>query len=499
MEYCCTCKYLRDSLEASYSDDSQADHRECSPCVDNSQYFDIDISSPISPTNDIETSSSISQKDIRENEFEFDFSISNANPRNPNLCVSPGENLFYRGKPFPLQPIFTSRDDDDVSENEIEFDFSASNAIPPNPNLCISPAENLFYQGKLLPLHPIFTFREYENIREDEFEFEFPISNANPPNPIVCISPADNLFYRGKLLPLQPILTSREYEEISDDEFEFNFSISNTNLSNSNLPISSAEDLFYQGQVLPLKPVLTSREYDVGIKDVAPMQSSSNVPAGIKNLFPKLVKTATKLKISFHGFQKLGKLGMNLKFPSGTGLGMDSFEPKNNRLFTGKLKFAEVPMEHNYKGAKRADDIVFQKKSEYSDDGRGKTCKHMSRKKKRAKEIVKKYVKIEHLFVKMSQKGNDKSRCDDLEKLGDRNGTKNRSCQRSDRSEKQISFSYFSGNLNMVYKHLGNWKQSPSDIRWKHPNYSSSDSTLMDVQNAVQGAIAHCKLSNYIH
>jgi len=121
-------------------------------------------------------------------------------------------------------------------------------------------------------------------------------------------------------------------------------------------------------------------------------------------------------------------------------------------------------------------------------------------KKKRAKEIVKKYVKkIKHLYVKMSQRGNDKSRCDDLEKLRVRNGTKNHSCQRSDRSEKQISFSYFSGNLNMVYKHLRNWKQSPSDIRWKRPNYYSSDSTLMEVQNVVQGAIAHYKLSNYIH
>jgi hypothetical protein len=63
-----------------------------------------------------------------------------------------------------------------------------------------------------------------------------------------------------------------------------------------------------------------------------------------------------------------------------------------------------------------------------------------------------------------------------------------------EKCEKQISFSYFSGNLKMHYKHLGKGKQPPSEMQQKLPNYSS-ESTLMEVQSAIQGAIAHSPIT----
>ena len=84
----------------------------------------------------------------------------------------------------------------------------------------------------------------------------------------------------------------------------------------------------------------------------------------------------------------------------------------------------------------------------------------MDKDKKRAKDFVQKYVKmIKPLYVKISQRSNEKIRSVDMENPIVRHGVKNGSYQGSGRNEKHISFSYFSGNLKMVYKHLGKGKQ----------------------------------------
>jgi hypothetical protein len=120
------------------------------------------------------------------------------------------------------------------------------------------------------------------------------ICSANPPIPNPCISPVGNLFYHGQLLPLQ-------------------------------LPTAPLDDI------------------DI---DIA-FPQSCNVP-GVKIQFPKLLKTATKLKISLLGFRKSAKPGMDLQSPcaeyANTGIAMDSPVPKQNRLFTVKLKVVEVPL-----------------------------------------------------------------------------------------------------------------------------------------------------------
>ena len=212
------------------------------------------------------------------------------------------------------------------------------------------------------------------------------------------------------------------------------------------------------------------------IKDIhASPRSSRYSPSGIKTHFPKFLTTASKLKISLFGSSKSVKFGRDLQLSCaeyGTGIAMESPVTKQNRLLTVKLKAVEVLLVSLFsrdlcQGTKREDNVHwFQKKSQASDNGEGQTCKNTDKDKKTAKEIVEKYVKkIKPLYVKMLQMGSEKITFGDLEKPGVRNGMKYGTCQGFERSEKQMSFSYFSSNLEMVYKHLGKGKQRPSDMQ----------------------------------
>ena len=148
--------------------------------------------------------------------------------------------------------------------------------------------------------------------------------------------------------------------------------------------ISPVGNLFYHGQLLPLQlPTAPLDDIDI---DIA-FPQSSNIPR-IKIQFPKLLKTATKLKISLLGFRKSTKPGMDLQSPCaeyvGIGISMDHVVPRKNRSFTMKLKVVEVPLvslftRGNSKGSKRDDNNHgLQKKSEDSDDREGQ-CKNMDR------------------------------------------------------------------------------------------------------------------------
>jgi len=335
---------------------------------------------------------------------------------------------------------------------------------------------------------------------------KYQASNVDSPDDREYPSYADDAQYFDIdiSLPFFPIDTtptstssssSDDYD--SEDEFELDFSISTANPPNPNHCISSPADnvLSDPSQMPPLQ--------------LPASPQSCNVP-GVKIHFPKLLRTATRLKISLFGFRKSGKLGLDLQSPcaeyAGTGTGMGCPVPKQNRFFTVKFKMEEVPMvslftRDNSINSKRDDNNHgFQKKPENSDDGEGQTCQNMDRDKKRAKEIVQKYVKkIKPPYVQISQRSNDKIRSRDVEKPRIRNGVENGRCQVSERSEKQLSFSDFSGILKMVPKHLGKGKQPPSVMQQQLPNYYRSESTLMEVQNVIQEAIAHCKQSNHIH
>lgn len=336
---------------------------------------------------------------------------------------------------------------------------------------------------------------EYTRPQADDAHY-FDIDISSPVSPITDPSPIRNSGLSSD-------------EDHSEDEFEFNFSLSSANSPNPNHCFSPADNLFHQGQLLPLQLIPTPSEYDIDIKDLhASLHSCCKVPVGVKAHFPKFLKSATKLKISLFGFRKPAKVGMDLQSACaecGTDVGMDSTVPKQNRLLTLKLKVVEVPLvslftRDNSKGTRRDRSNWFLKKSEDSDDGEGH-CKNMERDKKKAKEIVQKYVKkIKPLYVKISQRCSEKIRFGDLEKPGGRNGVQNGIYLGSERSENQISFSYaspshFPGNLKMFYKHMGKGKRQPSEMQQKLPKYYSSESTLMEVQSAIQGAITHCKQS----
>lgn len=286
-------------------------------------------------------------------------------------------------------------------------------------------------------------------------------------------------------------------EDDSEDEFDLSLSICSSNPTSPNQCISPADNLFCHGQLLSLQLSPTP------LDDIASPQSSSS---GIKTQFPNLLKTAAKLKIPFSGFKKSAKLGSDFQTPcSEYGTDMDSPMPRQNRFLAVKFKVVDVPLVSLFtrdksKGSKRDfnNNQGFQKKSEDSDDEVRQTCSNMDRDKKRAKEIVQKYVdKIKLLCVKISQRYNEKIRFRYLENPSIRNGVKNGGSQSSGRSEKHIPFSDFSGNQKMVYNHLGKGKQQPSDAQQKLPKYNmNSEKTLMEIQSSIQGAIAHCKRSN---
>lgn len=318
---------------------------------------------------------------------------------------------------------------------------------------------------------------EYPTYADDAQFFDIDIS--------LPLSPTD----------ITPVASSDDDD--TEDEFDLDSFFCKPKPTNPNQCISPpAENLFHEGQLPPL---------DDTDKDI-PFPQSCNVP-GVKIQFPKLLKSATKLKISLLGFKKSAKPGTDLQSPSAEhGVAMDSPVPKQNRFVTLKLKVVEVPLvslftRDNSNGSKRVDKNHggLQEKSEDSEDGQGQ-CKNMDREKKGTKEIVQKYVqKIKPLYLKISQRYNEKIRFRDQEKTGERNGVKNgRSPGLERKLEKQMSFSYFSGNLKMIHKHLAKGKHQPSDMQQKLRNYSS-ESTLMEIESAIQGAISHCKQSSCIY
>ena len=99
------------------------------------------------------------------------------------------------------------------------------------------------------------------------------------------------------------------------DEFDLDLSICSPDSPNPNYSICHADNVFYQGQLLPLQVIPTPLEYGMDIKDTHDSLHSPRNPTGVKNLFPKLLKTATKLKLSFFGFRKSAKPGIDLPSP----------------------------------------------------------------------------------------------------------------------------------------------------------------------------------------
>ncbi|XP_057848988.1 probable membrane-associated kinase regulator 2 isoform X1 [Cryptomeria japonica] len=282
------------------------------------------------------------------------------------------------------------------------------------------------------------------------------------------------------------------------EELRFSFSFSNSINHNRNQSIFPADDLIYKGHLLPLQvpPSLDmARQHEVG--DGKGSLHWGNVN-GVKSQFPNLLKTATKLKISLLRFKKSARVGMDLEGECGRS--RDSNVQRQSKYFIVKFKMVDLPLffrfiGDNSRGSKTDESRNwFQRKSEVSHQNFGQ-CKSNERDKKRVKEVVQKYVKmIKPLYLKICQKYSEKTKHEPIKKSRVANRTIHTGFSGSERiHQKRLSFY---DKLKMVYKPSCKEDNSFSSLNPAVPkNYS--ESTVMELQNAIQGAITHCKRSNY--
>lgn len=141
---------------------------------------------------------------------------------------------------------------------------------------------------------------------------------------------------RDTIPTLIPVSSSVDAD--SEDESELDLSLCLAN------PPTRIQCLFDQGQLLPLQLIPMPLEYDMDLKDIhASSDSSSSGPARVKTHFPKLLKTATKVKISLFRFRKWGKLVMDLLSPCAEGgISMQQKLPNNDMSSEGIMRLMEL-------------------------------------------------------------------------------------------------------------------------------------------------------------
>lgn len=303
--------------------------------------------------------------------------------------------------------------------------------------------------------------------------------------------------------PLKDITSPCTDEDSEEEEFEFDISSSNLIQPNTNQSVSPADNLISKCQLLPVQDPPCG---DMGRKlEVESDDGKGTVQCGtvngIKTQFPTLLKSATRLKVTLFGLKKSANVGMDLQASCAEDASnMDFPVHKQNKFLAVKFKVVDVPLffrftRDNSTGSKRDESSNgFQNKSDYSDGDIGH-CKSNEKEKKKVKEIVQKYVKmIKPLYVKISQRYTDKNKHADLEKSGVASIARNSGFSGSERShQNQLSFS---GNLKTVYKSFCKERNTSSNVDLAlHTNYN--ESTMLELQSAIQGAIAHCKQSNY--
>lgn len=348
-----------------------------------------------------------------------------------------------------------------------------------------------------------------ENIDHDPYfdmdlgfpeEFEFRISVSRPPgisNAIDLISPADELFYKGQLLPLHlppriqmvQNLVDSESGAAADSVNSESFWSKDSSNSDSSCSTSSSSSS-------------NSRDSSGSSQDSECCDSrGSLINAKERTQFPSWRKSAARLKGSLLNLKKSSKVGMDEK---------QSRDEKQSNAGSQRCKMSDqLPplsvLSRNSSRGTNSDRV--QKKSYHSlsfsdrfssmDKDREKGAGNYNRS---AKEVFQKYFKmIKPLYEKRFQK--NESRMDECKESTFKSvaAEKPRPSQSSGRL-------FFSGNLKMGRRGSGGGS-CPSSMR-SSPNHSGvlvgmkvvspSGSTMEELQNAIQGAIAHCKKSNAI-
>lgn len=347
-----------------------------------------------------------------------------------------------------------------------------------------------------------------ENIDHDPYfdmdlgfpeEFEFRISVSRPPgisNAIDLISPADELFYKGQLLPLHlPPRIQMVQSLVSDTRAAADSVNSESFWSKDSSNSDSSCSTSSSGSS-------NSRDSSGSSQDSECCDSHcSLINAKERTQFPSWRKSAARLKGSLLNLKKSSKVGMDEK---------QSRDEKQSNEGSQRCKMSDrlPPLSVLSRNSSRGTDSDrVQKKSYHSlsfsdrfssmDKDREKGPGNYNRS---AKEVFQKYFKmIKPFYEKRFQK--NESRMDECKE-----STVKSAAAEKPRPSQSSGRLFFSGNLKMGRRSSGGGS-CPSSMR-SSPNHSGvlvgmkavspSGSTMEELQNAIQGAIAHCKKSNAI-
>eukprot|EP01018_Ginkgo_biloba_P036838 Gb_04579 [translate_table: standard] len=385
-----------------------------------------------------------------------------------------------------------------------------------------------------LPLH--WCEDPLSNSKSSE-EFEFRISVSRTPgvsNP-VDLSPADDLFYKGQLLPLHRLQMVQNLSVEDDEKTSTATSVCKTNETkladgsetsdsansqsgggfwskDSNSDSTSSRDSSGSSH----DSCFSNKDIERGSHPSSAQQTLITVEE--KTHFPSLRKSAAKLKISLLGLRKSSKIGMDEKSQTDSHHHHHHQQQQQQR-FTVKFKTMELPSisvfsRDSSKGTKsnRFPEKTYHSFS-YSDGCASSRNMDTDRDKERignnsrsAKEVVQKYLRmVKPLYEKISQRYDHQGSFFGhlrMDECGNASAVENTIKSTTERRQSRSAHVSFPGNLRIGRRKSGvgscpsSMHSSPSHSGILTGMYTStSDSTMEELQNAIQGAIAHCKNS----
>lgn len=261
----------------------------------------------------------------------------------------------------------------------------------------------------------------------------------------------------------------------TDEETRFGYAVS-AGGSDRNLGCSPSDDLFFKGKLLPVD------------------QSEAPSPNSRPPQFPvSLLRSATKIRVFLLGFKKpkppVGKTG-----PAGS-----PQKQQQSRLFTVKLKVEEVPIVSLFtrENSSRSSTRKSERRQAAGDGGGGVSASDARR---FAKVVMQKYLKvIKPLYVRASRRYGDKVRFS-----GQLSPTSTATIPEDAAPAPANVKSQKQGNLpaglRVACRHLGKSRSASAAVAAMPAMTLQSqsqrrDDSLLQQQDGIQSAIAHCKRS----
>ncbi|XP_059277743.1 probable membrane-associated kinase regulator 2 [Lycium ferocissimum] len=298
-----------------------------------------------------------------------------------------------------------------------------------------------------------------------------------------------------------------EGDESELDEFEnegelkFTLSSSGSSIDGTDLPdvsISPSDDLFFKGSLVPIEP------------------SSLLLSEANSKFSNSLLKSATKFRVLMLKLKKpKSNATTKIEKTHGDGDGDATPKPQRNKVtenakeetqnrtqtVTVKFKVEEVPIKSlftrdNSSKANNNNNTKTQKRNPEE----ACSTNAVSDEKKFSKDVMQKYLKkVKPLYIRVSKRYGEKLKLSGQLSLTGKTGP---SPPPSSKTEVVTDTSQKQGNiptgLRIVRKHLGKSRSaSSSAVVAAAPVASSNrrDDSLLQQQDAIQGAILHCKRS----